>query len=460
MKANHILVVDDEPDIRTMLREIFEDEGYTVSIAENGAAARQMRRAHRPDLILLDIWMPDIDGISLLKEWVGEEGEVAPVIMISGHGTVETAIEAVREGAWDFIEKPLSLGKLLVTVERALESTRLQQENRGLRRLAQVVHEPIGRSEAMQQLRAQAQQIAQSDATVLLRGEPGSGRETVARYIHQQGGRSDGPFVDLHAASLVGEAGAEELFGLEQGERLHYGLLEQAAGGTLYIDDIAELELPLQARLLTALESRTCRRAGGADMVPVNVRVIAATRHDLEQAVADGRLRPDLFYHLNIVPLAVPALREHSEDVPELLEHYTGQLATGEKLTWRPFSTAAQNRLRQHGWPGNIRELRNLVQRLLVTGREGTIEIDEVEAALGGPAAVTAPTTGAGADLLAAYRQPLREAREWFERGYFEHHLRETGGNVGQVAQLAGVERTHLYRKLRGLGLDPKQLKP
>lgn len=449
----HILVVDDEPDIRGLLQEILEDEGYEVAVAESGTAARAARRAQRPDLVLLDIWMPDVDGISLLKEW-GEEGAPPmPVIMMSGHGTVETAVEATRLGAYDYIEKPLSLAKLLLTIERALETARLQRENLGLRRQAPTVLEPIGRSPAMQRLREQIRRIAQHDSWVLLTGEPGTGRKVAARYLHASSARRDGPFIDASMASMAGAESAVDLFGSEQQGRIRYGLLEQANGGTLLLDEVGEMDLASQAKLLAALESRSFYRVGGTEPVRINVRVIAVTRYDLAQRVEEGVFRKDLFYQLNVVPLHVPALREHCEDVPDLLGFYVDQFVTRDRLPYRSFSVAAQNRLRNHDWPGNVLELKNLVQRLLIVGAGTEIDAEEVETALQG----NAPERRLPG-VPVSLEQPLRQARDQFERHYLEYHLRKAGGSVGKVAQIAGMERTHLYRKLRALGIDIKTL--
>ena len=454
MSAEHILVVDDEPDIRGLLKEILEDEGFEVGTAASGEEARQARRKHRPDVVLLDIWMPDVDGISLLKEWADEEGGLTmPVIMISGHGTIETAVEATRLGAYDFIEKPLSMGKLLVTVKNALESSRLQRENVNLRRQAHPVTEPIGRSLVMQRLREQIKRIAQHDTWVLVNGESGSGKEVFARYLHAASVRRDGPFVVVGVASIAGEQSARELFGSEDGDKVHFGRLEQANGGTLFLDEVADMDGATQARMLSALQSQSFLRVGGREPVRLNARIIAATHRDLEQEVRGGRFREDLYYHLNVVPLRVPPLREHSEDVPELLAYYVNLFATQENLPYRNFSVAAQNRLRHYSWPGNVRELKNMVQRLLILGAGPEIDLDEVDAALG----AQRPSKDVS-EPCKNFDLPLRAAREQFEKAYLEHQLRQTGGSVGKVAKLAGMERTHLYRKLRALGIDAKHV--
>lgn len=451
-KNIHILVVDDEPDIRVLIKEILEDEGFIVSVAADGNTARQARAEHRPDLILLDIWMPDIDGISLLKEW--REGGLlmdSPVIMISGHGTVETAVEATRLGAYDFIEKPLSISKLLITIKRSLEMATLQRENYGLRKQVPLVTEPLGRSAIMTELREQVKRINQHNTSVLISGESGSGRTLFARYIHQTSSRHVGPFVHVRVAGMSSENQAIELFGSEGNNTS--ARIEQADGGTLFIKDIADMDDALQARLLSSLESQFFLRNGGSESIPLNVRIIAATAHDLDQAVKTGRLREDLYYYLNIVPLHIPPLHEHCEDVPELLEFYVNLFVNQDNLPYRRFTVAAQNRLRNYFWPGNVRELKNLVQRLLILGNNQTIDVNEIEPTLNTQHRPT--QTG----NLSIYDLPLREAREQFEKAYLEHQLQEVGGNVSKVAARVGLERTHLYRKLRALDIDPKQTK-
>ena len=449
----YILVVDDEPDIRQLVQEILEDEGYDVSVAENATAARRARRTRRPDLTLLDIWMPDTDGISLLKEWSETTGIDTPVIMMSGHGTVETAVEATRLGAYDFIEKPLSMAKLLLSVQHALEASRLKHENIDLRRHAQPVTEPIGKSATMQALREQAKRIAAHDTAVLISGESGSGKQVFARYLHSQSARREGPFVDVALAGMVSDGSAVELFGSEESEKIHYGWLEQANSGTLFLNDIADMDLSLQARLVSTLQQQSFLRVGGREAVQVDVRIVAATSKDLAAQVTAGRFRDDLYYHLNVVPMHVPALREHREDVPELLDYYVNLLANHDNLPYRRFNVAAQNFLRNHNWPGNVRELQNLVQRLLILGSSEEVSLEEVERA------VTRQPTEPPQGQLPGLDLPLREARELFEKAYLEHQLQVTGGNVSQTAEQVGLERTHLYRKLRSLGIDPKRLK-
>ena len=453
MTARHILVVDDEPDIRALLKEILDDEGFEVSVAENAAQAREARRVRRPDLVLLDIWMPDTDGISLLKEWSEDNHLDVPVIMMSGHGTVETAVEATRLGAYDFIEKPLSIAKLLITIQRGLENANLQRENLGLRRSAPPLLEPIGRSRLMEQLRASTLRIAQHKTSVFITGESGSGKEVLARYLHQHSLRASYPFIAVGVAGLARENPDAELFGTENDGHVTYGSLELANGGTLFLKDIADMDLSTQARLLSALEQQSMLRVGGREPVAIDVRIVAATRRDLQVEVNAGRFRDDLFYHLNVVPLRVPALRDRIEDLDDLLNHYIEFFVTQEGLTRRDFSPGAKARMRDYRWPGNVRELRNLVQRLLILGNGESVEGLEVSSALGIRPQQDAETIPPGFDL------PLREARERFEKSYLEFQLHACEGSVSKVAERVGIERTHLYRKLRSLGIDPRHIK-
>ena len=453
MTGQHILVVDDEPDIRVLLKEILEDEGFEVTVAENAAAAREARRLHRPDLILLDIWMPDTDGITLLKEWSDGGPLGMPVLMMSGHGTVETAVEATRLGAYDFIEKPLSIAKLLLTIQRALESATLRHENAGLRRPSGDISEPLGRSRQMEQLRVNCRRIAQHKTAVLITGESGTGKEVIARYLHRHSTRAPRPLVVVGVAGLARNNPDNELFGVEEDGRITYGSLEQANGGTLFVKDIADMDLSTQARLLGALENQSMLRVGGRDPVTIDVRIIAATKRDLNAEVAAGRFRDDLFYYLNVVPLQVPPLREHLDDLDDLVSHYLANFVAYEGLPRREFSSAAKNRLRDYHWPGNVRELINLLQRLLILGTSEHVEPGEISATTGVRASHD------GAPRHPDYELPLREARERFEKGYLEYQLQVCAGSVSKVAERVGIERTHLYRKLRGLGIDPKQLK-
>jgi len=456
MSAPYILIVDDEPEIRGLVQEILEDEGYEITVAENGVEAREKRRERKPDLVLLDVWMPDVDGISLLKEWQEDQMQSPPVIIMSGHGTVETAVEATRLGAYDFLEKPLSMAKLLVTVERALEAARLQRENIDLKRSAGPVSDPIGKSPELTQLREQVKRIAQHDATVLITGEAGSGKEVVARYLHAHSNRRDGPFISVSITDgQDSNAAALALFGSEDNGKVHYGHLENASGGILFLNDIVDLDPTTQGRLFSALANQNFMRVGGAEPVHTNVRIVTATHHNPEQAVKEGRFREELYYQLNVLPIQVPALREHIDDVSDLLTFYVALLSEREHLPFRSFTVAAQNRLRNYSWPGNVRELKNLVQRLLILGSGSDIELDEVEQALGSAPIHT--VSGTPQEMTHWLEMPLREAREQFEKTYLEHHLKQAGGSVGKMSKHTGMERTHLYRKLRALGVDSKK---
>lgn len=445
----YILVVDDEPDIRQLVCEILEDEGYEVMVAENAKVANQLKMARQPNLILLDIWMPDTDGITLLKSWVAEDGVLCPVVMMSGHGSVETAVEATRLGAYDFLEKPLSLAKLLLVVERALEAGQLKHENAGLRLQLGSGIEPIGKSMAVERLKEQLRRLAQHDTRLLLVGEAGTGKELYARYLHNQSTHRHGAFVDVAVGSIAPENSAVEFFGKEDGGKIYQGLLEQAHGGTLFLGEVAGMDLETQKRLLSALESSAFLRVGGSAAVRVDVRVIASTRVKLDEEVRYGRFRQDLYYLLNAVELEVLPLREHSEDIPALLSFYVDFFVNQEKLPFRRFSMAAQNFLRHHPWPGNVRELKNLVQRLMILGVGNDIELDEVKAALG-PAEEDTVSLSA---LPEFFNKPLKEAREHFEKAYLEYHFEKAGGSVAKLADAIGMERTHLYRKLHSLNI-------
>lgn len=452
MSAPYVLVVDDEPDIRELVGEILQDEGYQVASARDGAHARALLRDRRPDLVLLDIWMPDVDGISLLKEW-SESGQLpCPVIMMSGHGTVETAVEATRLGAYDFLEKPLSLAKLLLTAERALQAQRLEQENLGLRQRSGGVVEPVGSSALITRLREQVKRVAQHDSWVLISGEPGSGRETFARYLHANSPRRERQFVDVGVSAITQGNAALELFGREDGQRVQYGRLEQASGGTLFLNEVADMDLEVQAQLVATLDTGTFLRVGGTEPVQLDARVVAATARDLQELVKAGQFREDLYYQLNVVPLHVPPLRERYEDIPLLLSSAVDRLVALEKLPYRHFSVAAQNYLRNHDWPGNVRELLNLVQRVLILGTDPQISLEEVRAGMGQSEPDSTNREMAGVIL----DQPLREAREAFEKAYLEFHLEQSEGNITRMAQAVGVERGNLYRKLRDRGIEIK----
>ncbi|MFU8788403.1 MAG: sigma-54-dependent transcriptional regulator [Methylobacter sp.] len=444
-----VLVVDDEPDIRRLVCEILEDEGYQVAAAENATVARALKKSTLPNLILLDIWMPDTDGITLLKEWVAEEAMLCPVVMMSGHGSVEAAVEATRLGAYDFLEKPLSLAKLLLIVERALEASSLQLENAGLKQQLAADIEPVGKSATVARLKDQLKRLAQHDARVLFVGEAGVGKEMYARYLHNNSAHRDGPFVDVAVGSISPENSAVEFFGKEDAGKVYPGLLERAHKGTLFLGEIGGMDKETQLRLLGALESSSFLRVGGSESVRVDVRVVASTRVALDGEVKAGRFRQELYYLLNEVSLEIQPLREHSEDVPGLLSFYVDYFVSQDKLAFRKFSMAAQNFLRNYSWRGNVRELKNLVQRLMILGAGEEIELDEVKTALGSVIGDVAVDHA----VPEFFNLPLKEARDHFEKAYLEYHFEQTGGSVAKLSAAVGMERTHLYRKLHSLNI-------
>ena len=452
MSNRHILIVDDEPDIRSLVQEILEDEGFSVSVAENATKARQLVGSLKPDLILLDIWMPDVDGITLLKEWNENDNVTAQIVMMSGHGNVETAVEATRHGAYDFIEKPLSIAKLLLTIKHALETSSLQQENLQLHNVTFSKLEPIGKSKLISELRSQILRIANHDTPVLMYGESGTDKEFFARYLHSLCPRSDGPFITISISALGKEHAETELFGLETNNQNQEGYFDKAIGGTLYIKDIGELNTTLQSRLHDVLETKKYTHIGSSEPIELDMRIIAATRFNIESLVREGRFRDDLYYLLNVLPISIPALRDHYEDIPALLEHHVNYFIETEGLPYRKFSVAAQNRLRIYQWPGNVRELKNLVQRLLILGTDEIINIDEIESSLGNTETKHNGSAIEGFD----FDLPLRDARENFEKAYLEYQLEKANGSVSKVANAVGIERTHLYRKLKMLGIDLK----
>jgi two-component system nitrogen regulation response regulator NtrX len=451
MSNPRVLVVDDEADIRALIQEILSDEGYGVTVAADANEARSARREDNFDLILLDIWMPDTDGITLLREWSGEGDLKCPVVIMSGHGTVDTAVEATRLGAHDFVEKPLSLAKLLRTVEGALESAG-RQGPMGRGTMPPLLA-PVGRSALMQALRDKAKQYARHDASVLVSGESGTGRGAFARYLHALSGRADGPLINVTAATLTDETAGESLLGREQDGEIQMGAFEKASEGTLVIDELTDLNAAAQKILFSVLEDGSFTRKGGSSPVPLKARILATVRADYEDKIRSGELRRGLVANLGVLMLRVPPLREYSEDVPELLNYYVDKLVDSEGLGFRRFSVAAQNRLRNYPWPDNVRELKNLVRRLLMSDSQEDISLEEVEAEISSAVPEDEPLVKQ--DLLAL---PLREAREQFERAYLQQQLVLCDGKVGQLAKRVGMERTHLYRKLRSLGVDFKSV--
>jgi len=451
MSNPHVLVVDDEADIRALIKDILTDEGYGVEVAANAGEARVARSGRKFDLILLDIWMPDTDGITLLREWSDGGDLNCPVVIMSGHGTVDTAVEATRLGAFDFVEKPLSLAKLLRTVEGALESA--GRQSRAATSLLPSLLAPVGRSEIMKTLRERVQQYARHDGSVLISGEAGTGRGAFARYMHALSRRSDEPLTSLIAAAITESSAEEQLLGCEDGGDIVVGALERAAGGTLVIDEISDLSDAAQKILMGVIENGEFTRMGGSTRVKIKSRFVATVAADYETLIESGKLRRDLVAQLSVLSFRVPPLREYSEDVPELLTYYVDKLVDAEALTFRRFGVAAQNRLRNYPWPDNVRELKHLVRRLLLSGSDEDIALDEVEAEISAVAPVDEPLVKQ--DLLAL---PLREAREQFERSYLQQQLVLCNGKVGLLAKRVGMERTHLYRKLRSLGVDFKSV--
>lgn len=447
MSTAHVLVVDDEADIRALIQEILTDEGYEVTTAANAAEARTAKDESKPELVLLDIWMPDTDGISLLREWSDAGKLDCPVVVMSGHGTVDTAVEATRLGALDFVEKPLSIAKLLRTVERALDATR--KASPAVRTPLPSLIAPIGRSSIMKDLREYVQKLAALDSPVLFVGESGSGRSAFAGYLHSQSPRAAAPMVTVLAASLTDDNVEDLLFGSEQGDEIHTGYFERAEEGTIIIDELADLSETAQKLVQSVVDQGHFTRRGGREQIRVNARIVATVASDYEARIASGSLRRDLILSLSTLKVEVAPLRDYAEDVPELLNYYVDRLVDTEGASFRRFSVAAQNRLRNYPWPDNVRELKNLVQRLLLTGEEEEITLEEVEREISATAPVDEPLVKQ--DLLSL---PLREAREQFERAYLQQQLVLCDGKVGKLAARVGMERTHLYRKLRSLGVD------
>jgi two-component system, NtrC family, nitrogen regulation response regulator NtrX len=433
MTSHRILVVDDEADIRRLLQEILREEGFEVEAAANATEAREVRSRQLPDLILLDIWMPDTDGISLLREWSADPAEACPVVMMSGHGSVETAVEATRLGAFDFIEKPLSMSKLLLTVNRALEARRPRHAG-----LASGVPKagPFGRSKAVQQLRNELMHVAAQAQPVLLLTEAGAEPEQLAQLLHLSSARAAGPLVAVSARMLQGDGAVAALGGDPQRSS---GWLQQARGGTLFIADIDELPVAAQ-RLLAGV----CRSGAVAD-----VRIVASALPGAQQRMAASGAGADLYAELSALTVRVPPLRESMEDIPALLRRTAEQLSEQDNLRLRRFSVAAQNRLRNYPWPDNQRELGQLVRRVLQRSGPEEISLEEAERELAMPQGRDVALVQQ--DLLG---MPLREAREHFERAYLTQQLKLCGGKVGQLAKRVGMERTHLYRKLRTLGIE------
>ncbi len=449
-----ILVVDDEAAILHSLSGVLEDEGYEVATASSGEQALERMEADDPDLVLLDVWLPGKDGLETLAA-LRERYADLPVLMMSGHGTIETAVKATKLGAFDFIEKPLNLDKVLLAIENALRASRLAQENRYLREHAQRPYTMEGGSPALTELREQIRVVGPTRASVLITGENGSGKELVARAIHAASRRADGPFVEVNCAAIPEELIESELFGHEKGAftgaaRRRRGKFDLADGGTLFLDEIGDMTLKTQAKILRVLQEMRFERVGGSRTHEVDVRVIAATNKDLEAEIQAGRFREDLYYRLNVVPVHVPPLRERAEDIPALFEHFIALYCAEEKREPVAVAPEVPALLMRYGWPGNVRELKNVAERMVILCRSDTLTAADVPPAIlreVDPGAAPAGPAPAGADL--------RDARRSFERQFIRQHLAACGGNVAQTAERIGLDKSSLYKKMKELEIEP-----
>ncbi len=451
MAGEHILIVDDEPAIQSALRGVLEDEGYRVTAVGSGAQALSLLADEAHDLVFLDVWMPGMDGLDTLVQIKNLRPDTT-VVMISGHATIETAVKATRLGAYDFIEKPLSLEKTLLTVSRALEHARLERENASLRQRLGERLEIIGESAAIKHLREQIATAAPTNGRVLIHGENGSGKELVARAIHALSARRERPFVEVNCAAIPEELIESELFGHEKGAftgalSRRRGRFELADGGTLFLDEVGDMSLKTQAKVLRALEEQAFERVGGRETVKVDVRVIAASNRDLEALIAAGGFREDLYYRLNVIPIEVPPLRERREDIPLLIEHFVRIFCAENGKRVKTVSAEALAYFLAYEWPGNVRELRNMVERLVIMARRDVIGVEDL------PAPLRPKEAPAGGPE--ARERSLREARDSFERAYILAELRANDWNMTRTAERLGIERSHLYRKIKAYGITP-----
>ena len=455
--ALEVLVVDDEADIRELVSGVLEDEGYTVRTAADSSAALNAIEDRRPSLVLLDVWLQGskLDGLQLLEE-VKRRDTSLPVIMISGHGNLDTAVAAIREGAVDFIEKPFQADKLLHLVARATETDRLRRENANLRLQVGPDDHLDGSSVAINTVRATLKRVAPTGSRVMITGPAGVGKEIAARMIHNWSPRAAAPFIVVSAAMMSPDRVEEELFGSELDGVSRPGLLEQAHGGTLFLDEIADMPITTQAKILRVLTDQSYNRIGGQRPVKVDVRVLSATSRNLSDEIAMSRFREDLYYRLNVVPVRIPPLRERREDIPELVAHFLARFAAERRIRTPDLSKDAMAALQAHEWPGNVRQLRNIIERTLILtpgDRVGCIEVDLLPAEI----VDNQGSAGLGGASMAIMGSPLREARESFEREYLKIQIRRFSGNISRTASFIGMERSALHRKLKALGLGDKK---
>lgn len=454
--AKEILIIDDEADIRNLIQGILEDEGYATRQAGNATQAFAQIEERKPSLIILDVWLQnsEFDGLAILEKVKAEHPHL-PVVMISGHGTIETAVTAIRHGAYDFIEKPFKTDRLLLMIERALENSRLRQENEQLRQKAEPASTLQGKSNAIQSLLNTLNKVAPANSRVLITGDSGSGKEVAARFIHKNSSRAQGPFVVINCAILNPDRIEIELFGSEEKGVIHQGVLERADKGTLLLDEVADMPLETQGKIVRALQDQTFMRIGGNEQIKVDVRILASTGNNLLEATKSGAFREDLYYRLNVVPIQVPTLRERMEDIPELVDYFMEQNVKHVGLQKRGISASAMMALQAYNWPGNIRQLKNLIEWLMIMGGNspGTIQTEDLPPEISQNVPATLKTEW-GADLISL---PLREAREVFEREYLLSQVNRFGGNISKTAQFVGMERSALHRKLKSLNITTSE---